>query len=268
MNSSKKTLSQSIIATLSATKVSEKISLTFNCYEDWKEGKLDFSFEYTAPDRPGRPNIPELLLPKDMPRRRNAKAKAARIAMLHAIAHIEFNAIDLALDIVLRFGSKMPREFSDDWLNVANDEARHFVLLEKRLADFNSFYGALPAHDGLWQSAENTSHDLLARLAIVPLVLQARGLDVTPTLIAKFESANDYKSSEALKIIYEEEIDHVKAGYKWFNYICELKGLNPQTKYQELVKIYFAGSLKPPFNIEARKSAGLAEDFYMPMVHN
>lgn len=268
MSKRKKPLSQSLIAALSASKVAEKVSLTFTCYREWKEGKLAFSFEHLTPDRPGRPKKPELLLPKDMPRRRNAKAKAARIAMLHAIAHIEFNAIDLALDIILRFGNHMPRDFTDDWLSIANDEARHFVLLEKRLAEIESFYGALPAHDGLWQSAENTSHDLLARLAIVPMVLEARGLDVTPILIAKFERANDHKSVEALKIIYEEEIDHVKAGHKWFNYLCELKGLNPQTKYQELVKKYFAGSLKPPFNIEARKSAGLAENFYMPIVQS
>ena len=177
--------------------VDQKVNLTHQVKKAWFEDKLTLEPGQAPPDRPGRPKKPELLLPKNMPRRRNAKARAARIAMLHAIAHIELNAIDLAWDLIARFGTNMPKSFIDDWVKVANDEARHFTLLNKRLEEFQSCYGDLPAHDGLWQSAENTAHDFLARLAIVPLVLEARGLDVTPTLIKKFEAANDQQSVSA-----------------------------------------------------------------------
>ncbi len=215
------TISGAALEVLSAKTAEEKTKLTFRASKAWFSDELSFSFDHNAPDSPERPEKPELLAPKDMPRRRNAKARAARIAMLHAISHIELNAIDLAWDIVLRFGGDMPKEFSDDWIKVADDEARHFELLSERLKAFDSFYGALPAHDGLWQSAENTSHDLLARLAIVPMVLEARGLDVTPALIEKFKAAGDAESVAALEIIYKEEIDHVRAGQKWFDYLCQ-----------------------------------------------
>ncbi len=265
MDTMRCSIAQAARNVLRAETAKEKTDLTFQAAKNWLKGGLSFSFDCDVPARPGRPKKPELLAPKDMPRRRNAKARAARIAMLHAITHIELNAIDLAWDIILRFGAKMPRAFTDDWVKVADDEARHFELLSARLKELDSFYGALPAHDGLWQSAENTSHDLLARLAIVPMVLEARGLDVTPALISKFEAASDDKSVEALKIIYQEEIDHVKAGQKWFSFLCDKDKLNPETTYQKLVKKYFAGSLKPPFNIEARNQAGLHQSFYLPL---
>lgn len=250
---------------LNASSANEKVTHTHIVASKWFNSELDYKFNSFPPARPGRPDKPELLNPKDMPRRRNAKANAARIAMLHAIAHIELNAIDLAWDIIARFGEKMPIDFINDWIKVADDEARHFELLSKRLTDFDSFYGALPAHDGLWQSAEKTAHNLLARLAIVPLVLEARGLDVTPSLIKKFSDANDQKSVEILELIYIEEIDHVKAGNRWFNYLCTEKKLNPEATYQSLVNKYFAGTLKPPFNIEARNKAGFNQSFYMPI---
>jgi len=259
-------IGKAALEALQATNADDKVKLTFKGSQAWFNGELEFKFAESAPKRPGRPKIPELLLPKDMPRRRNAKAKAARVAMLHAISHIELNAIDLAWDIVLRFGDDMPRDFSDDWIKVADDEARHFKLLEERLNEFDSFYGALPAHDGLWQSAESTAQDLLARLAIVPMVLEARGLDVTPGLINKFKSAGDQKSVEALEVIYTEEIDHVKAGHKWFNFLCKKEQIDPHDTFQQLVKKYFSGHLKPPFNTEARNNAGLYEAYYMPLV--
>ena len=250
---------------LNANSAEKKVEITFLANKNWLEGKLPFLFQHEALARPARPEKPELLAPKDMPRRRNAKARAARIAMLHAISHIELNAIDLAWDIVLRFGEEMPREFTDDWIKVANDEARHFELLSSRLNELDSHYGALPAHDGLWQSAEKTAHDLKARLAVVPMVLEARGLDVTPALIKKFKNAEDFESVSALEIIYREEIDHVRAGQKWFNYLCQREALSPEKTYQNLVKKYFAGNLKPPFNIEARDMAGLEQAYYIPL---
>lgn len=259
------TISSAGLKAFNADNVKDKVNFTFEAARAWFKGALEVNFEQHIPKRPGRPEKPELLAPKDMPRRRNAKAKAARIAMLHAIAHIELNAIDLAWDIILRFGGEMPRDFIDDWVKVANDEARHFELLNNRLKDFDSYYGAHPAHDGLWQSASSTAHDLLARLAIVPLVLEARGLDVTPSIIKKFQAADDQKSVDALEIIYEEEIEHVRAGQRWFDYICEKRVINPEQTYHELVRTYFAGKLKPPFNTEARKMAGLTENFYLPL---
>ncbi|MBT5074589.1 MAG: ferritin-like domain-containing protein [Kordiimonadaceae bacterium] len=260
------TISSAGLKAFNAENVQDKVNFTFDAAKSWFSGELDLKFEHPVPQRPGRPLKPELLAPQDMPRRRNAKARAARIAMLHAIAHIELNAIDLAWDIVLRFGADMPREFIDDWVKVADDEARHFELLNNRLEELDSYYGAHPAHDGLWQSASTTAHDLLARLAIVPLVLEARGLDVTPAIIEKFKSADDLKSVEALEIIYEEEIDHVRAGQRWFSYLCEQKNIDPEQSYHNLVNTYFTGKLKPPFNKEARKMAGLMENFYLPLV--
>ncbi|MBT5187002.1 MAG: ferritin-like domain-containing protein [Kordiimonadaceae bacterium] len=257
---------KAVLEAFNATEVEYKVNLTRKAAREWFSGNLSFEFNASPPQRPGRPDKPELIAPQDMPRRRNAKARAARIAMLHAIAHIELNAIDLALDIVVRFGADMPKEFTDDWIKVADDEARHFSMLNNLLIEFDSFYGAMPAHDGLWQSASTTSHDLLARLAIVPLVLEARGLDVTPAMIKKFQAADDQKSVKALEIIYQEEIDHVRAGIKWFEYLCIKRNINSEQAYHNLVNQYFTGKLKPPFNIEARNQAGLGEKFYMPLI--
>ena len=162
MTPAKKSIFDLAVEILNQADVDQKVYLTHQVKEYWFADKLTLEIGSAPPDRPGRPKKPELLSPKNMPRRRNAKARAARIAMLHAIAHIELNAIDLAWDLIARFGSNMPRSFIDDWVKVANDEARHFTLLNKRLEEFQSFYGDLPAHDGLWQSAENTAHDLLA----------------------------------------------------------------------------------------------------------
>ena len=262
------TISSAGLKAYNANNVEDKAAFTFATSKSWFSGDLDLKFEHPIPKRPGRPERPELLAPKDMPKRRNTKARAAHIAMLHAIAHIELNAIDLAWDIVLRFGAEMPREFIDDWVKVANDEARHFELLNNRLIEFDSYYGAHPAHDGLWQSANATAHDILARLAIVPLVLEARGLDVTPAIIKKFQAAGDQKSVEALEIIYLDEIDHVRTGQKWFSYLCEQRIIDPEQTYHALVGSYFKGKLKPPFNIEARKMAGLMENFYLPLASN
>lgn len=260
------TISEVALKALTADVVEDKVAFTHAGSSAWFAGNVVIDFHCTAPKRPGRPERPELLSPHEMPKRRKAKSNAGRIAMLHAIAHIELNAIDLAWDIVLRFGENMPKEFIDDWVKVADDEARHFKLLNDLLIEMDSYYGALPAHDGLWQSAETTAHDLVARLAIVPLVLEARGLDVTPVLINKFKGAGDEKSVAALELIYREEIDHVRAGQKWFNYMCEKNCVNPQETYQALVQKYFTGSLKPPFNKEARDAAGFEENYYLPLV--
>jgi uncharacterized ferritin-like protein (DUF455 family) len=183
--------------------------------------------------------------------------------MLHALAHIEFGAIDLAFDVVGRFGDGLPRDFVDDWFGVGADEAMHFALLDRRLRALGSAYGALPAHDGLWEAAETTAHDLMARLAVVPLVLEARGLDVTPATVARLEAAGDARSAAILGRIYRDEIRHVAAGTKWFKRIAESAGFEPSERFHWLIKTYFRGAIKPPFNDSARVEAGLPRDFYL-----
>ncbi len=201
-----------------------------------------------------------------MPRRSIGAAPKGRIALLHALAHIELNAIDLAWDLIARFsGDRLPRAFYDDWVAVADDEARHFALLSRRLADLGAAYGDLPAHDGLWQAAGDTRHDLLARLAVVPLVLEARGLDVTPAMIAKLEAAGDRESAAVLRVVYRDEIGHVAAGKRWFDWACERAGRAPAETWRALVARHFKGTLKPPFNEAARLEAGMAPETYRPL---
>ena len=159
----------------------------------------------------------------------------------------------------------MPRLFFDDWVAVGDDEARHFMMLTERLAELGAAYGDLVAHDGLWQSAENTAHDLLARLAVIPLVLEARGLDVTPAMITKLKNAGDSRSAEILRIIHDDEITHVAAGARWFRHLCERRGLDPAETYGALVRRHFKGQIKPPFNTASRDAAGMPADFYEPL---
>ncbi len=219
----------------------------------------------SPPDQPARPEAPALLAPKEMPRRRTG-SEAGRVALLHAIAHIELNAVDLHWDVIARFAHiPMPRGFYDDWVSAADDEAKHFGLLADRLEAKGSRYGALPAHAGLWRAAEDTAHDLMARLAVVPLVLEARGLDVTPGMIAMFEKAEDPESVAALRVIYAEEVAHVAYGSKWFNFLCGRAALDPKPAFHDLVRRHFHSPLSPPFNEEKRAEAGIPPDFYWPL---
>lgn len=229
---------------------------------DWRLGRLSPVFDVAMPERPARPNHPVLLPPAQMPARRKAGSINGRIAMLHAFAHIEFSAIDLAFDMAGRFGATMPPEFLDDWLSVGADEAMHFMLLERRLAEFGSHYGALPAHDGLWESAMETAADVLARLAVVPMVLEARGLDVSPATINRLAMMGDEKSARILSRIYHDEIRHVGFGSKWFHRIAESAGFDAPQHWRALVKRHFRGPLKPPFNDSARMNAGLTREYY------
>ena len=201
-----------------------------------------------------------------MPKHGKAGSERGRIALLHALAHIEYNAIDLAFDMAGRFGAGLPRGFIYDWVGVGADEAMHFVLLERRLRALGSSYGALPAHGGLWEAAAETRHDLAARLAVVPMVLEARGLDVTPATIAAFERAGDDRSAAILGRIYRDEIRHVAAGVHWFREVCESRGMTPAAAWPELVRRHFRGVLKPPFNDSARDAAGLSREWLAGVV--
>lgn len=217
------------------------------------------------PDRPARPARPELLPPRDMPRRRPGTL-AGRLALLHAVAHIELNAVDLHWDIIARFAHvPMPPGFYDDWVRAGDEEAKHFNLVCDVLESLGSHYGALPAHAGMWRAASDTADDLMGRLAVVPMVLEARGLDVTPGMIDIFRKSGEAGAVAALETIYAEEVAHVAYGSKWFHFLCGRHDLDPKDQFHALVRRYFHGALKPPFNTEKRAEAGLPPDFYWPL---
>jgi uncharacterized ferritin-like protein (DUF455 family) len=256
------TLAAACRAVLLTAEPYEKVRTARAASRAWRRGDLAHAFDVLMPDRPARPDLPELLPASRMPKRGRGGSERGRIAMLHALAHIEFGAIDLAFDIVGRFGAEFPRGFADDWIGVGADEAMHFVLLDRRLKAVGSFYGALPAHDGLWEAAEATADDPLARLAVVPMVLEARGLDVTPSTVARFEAAGDTRSAAILSRIYRDEIRHVRAGTNWFRWSCEARRIAPVEEWKRLVGARFRSAIKPPFNDSARAEAGLSRDFY------
>ncbi|GJH12464.1 ferritin-like domain-containing protein [Caballeronia novacaledonica] len=208
-------------------------------------------------DLPGRPARPELVEPSSL-KRRGMQTDAGRAVLLHALAHIEFNAINLALDAVWRFPS-MPRDFYLDWLKVAAEEAHHFSLLSARLAEFGHAYGDFPAHDGLWEMAQRTRGDVLARMALVPRTLEARGLDASPPIRKRLAQAGDHASAAILDVILHDEIGHVLIGNRWFRFLCDGQRLDPHTTYERLAAQYYAPKLRGPFNFEARRDAGFDE---------
>ena len=256
------TIGEAARAVLCASAPRDKVKAARAAARAWRRGALANEFSVPMPDRPERPSRPELLPPSRMPKRGKGGSERGRIALLHALAHIEFGAIDLAFDLIGRFGAGFPRDFVDDWIGVGADEAMHFALLDRRARALGTRYGALPAHAGLWEAAAETAHDPLARLAVVPMVLEARGLDVTPATVERFEAAGDHRSAAILDRIYRDEIRHVAAGTSWFKLACESGGFLPVPHFKWLIKTYFRGVLKPPFNDSARGEAGLSRDFY------
>ncbi len=219
------------------------------------------------PMRPARPARPVLTAPGNVPKRRLGSPEG-RIALLHAVAHIEFNAIDLAFDMAARFYPVVSDAgldgdtFFADWIRIGEEEARHFSLIAARLGDYGAVYGDVPAHDGLWEAADATAHDVLARLAIAPMVLEARGLDVTPGMIDRLTGAGDKKSAAVLQIIYNDEIGHVACGKRWFHEFCMAQGKEPKATFRTLCSQHYAGELKPPFNHAARAAAGMDRTYY------
>ena len=226
---------------------------------DWRAGLLSWPGPPCGlPGRPARPARPALVPPREVARRRPGSPQG-RLALLHALAHIELNAIDLACDLIARFAhvrEVLPAAFANDWMRVADEEGKHFMMLDARLGELGGGYGDLPAHDGLWEAAEATSHDLPARLAIVPLVHEARGLDVTPATITALDRAGDAASARLLEIIYRDEIGHVAAGSRWFRHVATVRGEAPEPAYAALVARHHGGRLKGPFNETAREAAG------------
>ena len=217
--------------------------------------RWDAGREFDAPaGLPGRPPRPELVDPRQL-KRRSMSTPAGRAVLLHALAHIEFNAINLALDAVWRFAG-MPDAFYADWLKVAAEEAYHFSLLAARLADYGHAYGDFPAHNGLWDMCERTRDDVLARMALVPRVLEARGLDVAPPIRARLKQAGDDESAAVLDVILRDEVGHVRIGNRWFRHLCDARGLDPHAAWFALAEQYRAPKIRGPFNFEARRSAG------------
>jgi uncharacterized ferritin-like protein (DUF455 family) len=263
------TLTEMAVAVLTTADGREKTALSRRYAAIWQAArKTGTAIEIgsaTPPLRPARPAEPVLLDPRDVPHRKPG-TEAGRIALLHAVAHIELNAVDLHWDIIARFSHiPLPLGYYDDWVKAADEESKHFNLVCDCLEALNSHYGALPAHAGMWRAAEDTAQDLMGRLAVVPMVLEARGLDVTPGMIKLFKQAKNIQAVEALETIYGEEVHHVAYGAKWFHFLCGRHDLDPTGVFHDLVRRYFHGNLKPPFNEEKRAEAGIPPDFYWPL---
>ncbi len=237
----------------------EKCRASGELWREMQDGKLvrDEETAVRPIQAPGRPLKPQLVEPGQVPRRRLGSPEG-RAALVHAIAHIEFNAINLALDAAFRFRG-MPEDYYSDWVSVAADEARHFQLLKGRLSQLDHEYGDFPAHNGLWEMAEKTADSCLKRMALVPRVLEARGLDVTPGMIERLRQVGDKETIEILEVILEEEVRHVKVGSKWFRYCCEQDELEPGSTFISLLSEFFSGSIRGPFNLQARFQAGFTE---------
>jgi uncharacterized ferritin-like protein (DUF455 family) len=265
-------LSEMAVDVLSTGDGRTKTALSRRYAAEWRQARAQETViplgAASPPLQPARPVEPALLSPRDVPRRRPG-TRVGRIALLHAVAHIELNAVDLHWDIIARFAHvPMPMGFYDDWVKAADEESKHFNMICDVLETMESHYGAMPAQAGMWRAAEDTAHDLMARLAVVPMVLEARGLDVTPGMITIFREAGEDGAVAALETIYSEEVHHVAYGSKWFHFLCGRHDQDPKEVFHRLVRTHFHGALRPPFNEEKRAEAGLPPDFYWPLSEN
>lgn len=243
---------------LAADEIETKLHFTRQTAQAWRDGLLTLQSQSKPEpvEEPGRPMKPLLVAPVDVPKRR-LNTKEGLAALIHAITHIEFNAVNLAWDAVYRF-RELPHAYYSDWITVAAEEAYHFQLLRERLNELGCDYGGFPAHNGLWDMATRTAFDPLVRMALVPRVLEARGLDVTPGIIQRLRQAGDEKTVAVLEIILRDEIGHVAIGSRWFQYLSRQRGLDPEHTFHELVGRYFSGQMCGPFHYEARQQAGFS----------
>lgn len=259
VSESKPSLFATAAACLAECNADVKAKMSRTAAGQWRSGELSLS-DNTPPlpiGEPGRPPRPALVPPRELHRRKLTTVEG-RVALIHAVAHIEFNAINLAWDAVYRFRG-MPPEFYADWVRVADEEAFHFGLLRDRLRQLGCEYGDLPAHNGLWEMAQQTAHDVLVRMALVPRVLEARGLDVTPGMMERLCAAGDHETVALLEIILRDEIGHVAIGSRWFRSLCEQRHQQPESTFRELVTQYLRGKIKGPFHRAARLQAGFSE---------
>jgi uncharacterized ferritin-like protein (DUF455 family) len=247
-------------ACLAESDLDRKLALTAEVAAAWRSGRLTADGMTAGPvsESPGRPERLELVAPRDLPRRK-LTSPSGRAALIHAVAHIEFNAINLAWDAVQRFRG-LPVDFYSDWVGVAAEEAEHFGLMRERLADLGREYGDLPGHDGLWEMARRTAQDPLARMALVPRVLEARGLDVTPGMIERLRAVGDQETAARLGVILRDEVGHVAAGSRWFRYLCGERGLEPRSTFFVLLDDLLTGEVRGPLNLPDRRRAGFDDE--------
>ena len=250
------------LAILASSDAQTKVSQLLKLFDEYHHQRvtLDVSRKIDSQDLtlPGRPVKPELVLPKLVTKRR-MDTPDGRAGLLHSLAHIEFNAMNLALDAIWRFPD-MPKEYYEDWLKVAKEEAYHFSLVNDHLHSLGFTYGDFPAHNSLWEMVERTTDSVIARMALVPRTMEARGLDAVPSIRDRFKQIKEARAVEILEIILNDEIGHVLIGNRWFNFLCSRENLSPITAYRELARKYRAPILKGPFNIEARKQAGFTTE--------
>ena len=250
------------LAILASSDAQTKVSQLLELFDEYQQQRvtLDASRKIDSQDLilPGRPVKPELVLPKLVPKRR-MDTPEGRAGLLHSLAHIEFNAMNLALDAIWRFPD-MPKEYYEDWLKVAKEEAYHFSLVNEHLHSLGFTYGDFPAHNSLWEMVERTTDSVIARMALVPRTMEARGLDAVPSIRDRFKQIKEARAVEILEIILNDEIGHVLIGNRWFNFLCSKDNLSPIVAYRELAEKYRAPILKGPFNIEARKQAGFTSE--------
>ncbi|MET0052113.1 MAG: ferritin-like domain-containing protein [Candidatus Thiodiazotropha sp.] len=258
MNLGTDSLHQAARDCLLCASVEQKLNLSETVASAWEAGELSLSGWEPADDLldAGHPERPPLVHPQQLPRRRLG-SETGRLALIHALAHIEFNAVNLAWDAVQRFPG-LPADFYRDWIQVAREEVAHFRLLRDRLREAGAEYGDFPAHNGLWEMAQRTAHDPLVTMALVPRMLEARGLDVTPGIMARFRDIGDRQTVAALEVILREEVGHVQSGSRWFRYLCELRGLDPEETYFELLQDYVKGEIRCPLHRQAREEAGFS----------
>jgi uncharacterized ferritin-like protein (DUF455 family) len=237
----------------------KKLSLSNDTLEKISKGQVNFEeFSINIQEvLPGRPEKPVLIKPQEVPKR-NIQRPEGRAAMVHSFAHIEFNTINLAWDLIFRFQT-MPKEFYHDWAQVVEEEIKHFKLLRSNLINSGYDYGCFPAHNGLWTIAEQTKHDILLRLAVVPRIMEARGLDVTPDLIGRFRQINDDEMVSILELILEDEIGHVQFGTKWYHYLCEKMNIEPEIKFKKIIEEFLPSAKTKKINKNARLKAGFSQ---------
>lgn len=263
------------LCALQAADPTDKLAKVAQLQQDHAAGILPMQSDTPVQEllEPGRPTRPVLVSPLDVPRRKVGH-REGRAAMIHAIAHIEFNAVNLALDAAYRF-RQFPPEYYADWLRVAAEEAQHFQLLNTHLRSLGFEYGDFPAHDGLWDMAQKTAHDPLVRMALVPRLLEARGLDATPAIQAKLRSQGDTRAVAILDIILRDEIDHVAIGNRWYAHCCRARNVDPVLQFQQLLQAYDAPRYRGDLNWPARLAAGftpaelelLETTLLLPTVH-
>ena len=255
-------LRQSALEILALADAQTKVSRVFQLFEEYQEQCISLNTTEVLNERdlqlPGRPQRPELIPPLQVPKRRMDTVEG-RASLLHSLAHIEYNAINLALDAIWRFAD-MPKQYYEDWLKVAKEEAYHFSLVNQYIQSLGFTYGDFPAHNSLWEMVERTKDAVIARMALVPRTMEARGLDAVPMIRDRFKQIKELGAVEILEIILRDEIGHVGIGNHWFNFLCSKEKLSPISAYRDLAKKYCAPKLRGPFNLEARKQAGFSDE--------